>query len=93
MCAAPGGKTTALGQLMGDSGLIIALERSGSKVYPHVLLWTMYTLLPCCCPCAVAGCVTMERLEYLPTMMTTTVPARPWVAAALMKFIGIYLGL
>ncbi len=92
MCAAPGGKTTAIGQLMGDSGLIIALERSGSKVYPHPFE-DSYTLLRVVVPCAVAGCVSIERLEYLPTMMTTTVPARPWVAALLMKFIRIYLGL
>lgn len=32
MCAAPGGKTTALAQIMGDSGEIIALDRSHSKV-------------------------------------------------------------
>lgn len=32
MCAAPGGKTTALAQLMGNTGTIIALERSASKV-------------------------------------------------------------
>lgn len=32
MCAAPGGKTTALAQVMGDTGIIIALERSANKV-------------------------------------------------------------
>lgn len=32
MCAAPGGKTTAMAQIMGDSGEIIALDRSHNKV-------------------------------------------------------------
>lgn len=32
MCAAPGGKTTAMAQLMGDRGEIVALDRSHSKV-------------------------------------------------------------
>ena len=32
MCAAPGGKTTALAQLMGDAGEVIALDRSHRKV-------------------------------------------------------------
>lgn len=32
MCAAPGGKATALAQLMGDSGTVVALERSANKV-------------------------------------------------------------
>ena len=31
MCAAPGGKTTALAQLMGDTGEVIALDRSHRK--------------------------------------------------------------
>lgn len=31
MCAAPGGKTTALAQIMGDSGQVVALDRSHSK--------------------------------------------------------------
>ena len=41
MCAAPGGKTTALAQLMGDRGEVIALDRSHRKVriqawrFPH----------------------------------------------------------
>ena len=32
MCAAPGGKTTALAQLMGDRGEVVALDRSHRKV-------------------------------------------------------------
>jgi len=32
MCAAPGGKTTAMAQIMEDRGFIIALDRSHSKV-------------------------------------------------------------
>ena len=32
MCAAPGGKTTMLAQIMGDSGEVIALDRSHAKV-------------------------------------------------------------
>jgi hypothetical protein len=32
MCAAPGGKTTLLAQLMGDKGSVIALDRTHSKV-------------------------------------------------------------
>lgn len=32
MCAAPGGKTTAMAQLMGDCGEIVALDRSHGKV-------------------------------------------------------------
>lgn len=32
MCAAPGGKATALAQLMGDTGTLVALERSANKV-------------------------------------------------------------
>ncbi len=31
MCAAPGGKTTALAQLMGDRGEVVALDRSHRK--------------------------------------------------------------
>jgi len=32
MCAAPGGKTTMLAQIMGDRGEIVALDRSHAKV-------------------------------------------------------------
>jgi hypothetical protein len=32
LCAAPGGKTTLLAQLMGDEGLLVAVDRSHSKV-------------------------------------------------------------
>ena len=32
MCAAPGGKATALAQLMGDCGEVVALDRSHRKV-------------------------------------------------------------
>jgi 16S rRNA C967 or C1407 C5-methylase (RsmB/RsmF family) len=32
MCAAPGGKTTHLAQLMGNTGTVIATERSKSKI-------------------------------------------------------------
>lgn len=32
MCAAPGGKTTMLAQLMGDKGEVVALDRSHAKV-------------------------------------------------------------
>ncbi len=32
MCAAPGGKTTLVAQLMGDSGEVVALDRSHAKV-------------------------------------------------------------
>lgn len=32
MCAAPGGKTTMLAQIMGDRGEVIALDRSHAKV-------------------------------------------------------------
>ena len=32
MCAAPGGKTTMLAQLMGDRGEVVALDRSHAKV-------------------------------------------------------------
>jgi hypothetical protein len=32
MCAAPGGKTTLIAQLMGDSGEVVALDRSHAKV-------------------------------------------------------------
>lgn len=35
MCAAPGGKTTALAQLMGDCGKVVALDRSHTKVRPQ----------------------------------------------------------
>jgi 16S rRNA C967 or C1407 C5-methylase (RsmB/RsmF family) len=38
MCAAPGGKTTAIAMLMEDKGEIIALDRSHNKVSFH--LWT-----------------------------------------------------
>ena len=33
MCAAPGGKTTAIATLMRDKGEIIALDRSHNKVF------------------------------------------------------------
>jgi 16S rRNA C967 or C1407 C5-methylase (RsmB/RsmF family) len=32
MCAAPGGKTTAIAQLMGDCGEVVALDQSHRKV-------------------------------------------------------------
>lgn len=32
MCAAPGGKTTMIAQLMGDRGEVIGLDRSHTKV-------------------------------------------------------------
>jgi 16S rRNA C967 or C1407 C5-methylase (RsmB/RsmF family) len=32
MCSSPGGKTTALAQLMGDSGEVVALDRTEAKV-------------------------------------------------------------
>jgi 16S rRNA C967 or C1407 C5-methylase (RsmB/RsmF family) len=32
MCSAPGGKTTALAQLMGDQGEVVALDRTETKV-------------------------------------------------------------
>jgi hypothetical protein len=32
MCAAPGGKTTMLAQLMGDRGEVVAFDRSHAKV-------------------------------------------------------------
>jgi 16S rRNA C967 or C1407 C5-methylase (RsmB/RsmF family) len=32
MCAAPGGKTTLLAQLMGNQGEVVALDRSHAKV-------------------------------------------------------------
>ena len=32
LCAAPGGKATALAQRMGNTGTVIALERSANKV-------------------------------------------------------------
>lgn len=32
MCAAPGGKTTMIAQLMGDRGEVIGLDRSHAKV-------------------------------------------------------------
>ena len=32
MCSAPGGKTTALAQLMGDQGEVVALDRTEAKV-------------------------------------------------------------
>lgn len=32
MCSSPGGKTTALAQLMGNEGEIIALDKSHGKV-------------------------------------------------------------
>lgn len=40
MCASPGGKTTALAQLMGDQGELIALDRSHAKVQDIVNLCT-----------------------------------------------------
>ena len=40
MCAAPGGKTTALAQLMGDRGQVVALDRSHAKVQPLAMLST-----------------------------------------------------
>ena len=33
MCAAPGGKTTAMAQLMGDRGEVVALDQSHRKVW------------------------------------------------------------
>jgi 16S rRNA C967 or C1407 C5-methylase (RsmB/RsmF family) len=38
MCAAPGGKTTAIAILMKDQGEIIALDRSHNKVNSYVRL-------------------------------------------------------
>ena len=32
MCAAPGGKTTLIAQLMGNQGEVVALDRSHAKV-------------------------------------------------------------
>ncbi len=45
MCAAPGGKTTAIAMLMEDKGEIIALDRSHNKVSFH--LWTHIMIEPC----------------------------------------------
>lgn len=36
MCAAPGGKTTAIAILMKDKGVIIAADRSHNKVFNKV---------------------------------------------------------
>ena len=40
LCAAPGGKATALAQLMGDRGTLVALERSANKVSLSVCSWS-----------------------------------------------------
>lgn len=36
MCAAPGGKTTAIAILMKDEGEVIAVDRSHNKVLPKL---------------------------------------------------------
>jgi 16S rRNA C967 or C1407 C5-methylase (RsmB/RsmF family) len=39
LCAAPGGKSTLLAQLMGDRGAVIAADRSHSKVRATRVAW------------------------------------------------------
>lgn len=42
MCAAPGGKTTAIGILMGNKGKVIATDRSHNKVSGMFLFGILY---------------------------------------------------
>lgn len=44
MCAAPGGKTTAIALLMKDQGEIIALDRSHNKVQVFLIIIIMVLL-------------------------------------------------
>jgi len=57
MCAAPGGKTTMLAEMMRGTGTVMALDRTLPKVHHHHHLWHA-------CVCKAAPKVVIKAMHH-----------------------------